>query len=123
MSVLALHSRFAFAVLYYLVALGIWGVVLGIRRQGPSPSFRGAIVIVEIAILAQGLLGGLTWLSGQGPPRDLLHILYGFALLLALPFASTMVRDSSPRRAALTLGLVAFFAAGLAIRGITTGSV
>ena len=121
MDTLFLHQRLAVAILLYLVALGIWGVALAARGQGPSPSYRGAIVIVEIAILAQGALGGLTWIGGQGPPQDWLHILYGFALLLALPFASTFVRDSSPRRTALTLGLVAFFAAGLAIRGITTG--
>lgn len=122
MDPLFLHTRLAWAILYYLVALGIWGVALGARGSGPSPSFRGAIVVVEIAILAQGTLGGLTWIA-HGPPQDLLHILYGFALLLALPFAATIVREGSPRRTALTLGLVAFFAAGLAIRGITTGSM
>lgn len=111
----------ATAILLYLVVLGIWGVLLGLRGSGPSPSFRGAIVIVELAILAQGALGALTWI-GQGPPRDLLHVLYGVALLLALPFAATIVREGSPRRTALTLGLVAFFAAGLAVRGIVTGS-
>ena len=36
--------------------------------------------------------------------------------------ASAMVREGSPRRTALTLGIVALFAAGLVIRGMTTAA-
>ena len=43
-------------VLYY-VAVGIWGLFLGIRGSGPSPGFRGAIAVAVIASLAQGGLG------------------------------------------------------------------
>lgn len=119
MDVLDLHSRFSTALVLYLGLLGLWGILLGVTGSGPSPSFRGALVIVEVAIAAQGLLGIVSWPS-NGPP-DAMHVLYGAALLFAIPFAATMVRESSPRRTALTLGLAALFAAGLAVRGITTG--
>lgn len=118
MDALDLHSRLATAVALYLAALGVWGVLLGLRGAGPSPSYRGALVIVEIAILAQGLLGVVAW-PARGPPQWI-HVLYGLALALAIPLAATMVREGSPRRTALTLGVVSFFAAGLAIRGMTT---
>lgn len=102
----------------YLAALGIWGVALALRGLGPSPSFRGAIVIVEVAIVAQGALGLLALpLHGL---REWIHVLYGLALALALPLAATMAREREPRRSALFLGVAALFAAGLAIRGITT---
>ena len=118
MDALDLHSRLSTALVLYLGLLGLWGIVLGLAGSGPSPSFRGALVIVEIAIAAQGLLGIVSWPS-KGPP-DAMHILYGAALFLAIPLAATMVREGTPRRTALTLGLAALFAAGLAIRGMTT---
>jgi len=113
-----LHARLASALVLYLAAVGLWGVVLGLTRSGPTPSFRGALVISEIAIVAQGLFGVLGWPSRGG--AEWIHVLYGAALVLAIPLAATMVREGSPRRTALTLGLVCLFAAGLAIRGITT---
>jgi hypothetical protein len=115
---LDLHTRLATALVLYLAALGIWGILLGIAARGPTPSFRGALVIAEVAIAGQGLLGILAWPS-SGPP-GWQHILYGAALLLAIPLAATFVRQGSPRRTALTLGLASLFAMGLAIRGMTT---
>ena len=118
MEPLDLHAGLARAILLYLAALGAWGLFLAARGSGPSPSYRGALVIVEVGILAQGLLGALAW-PAHGPP-DWIHVLYGLALALALPLAATLVREGSPRRTALFLGIASFFAAGLAIRGMTT---
>lgn len=118
MDTLDLHGRLATALLLYLGALGVWGIVLGALGSGPTPSFRGALVIVEIAIVAQLGLGVLTWMGRGAPPW--IHVLYGLALVLAIPLAATMVREGSPRRTTLTLGIVALFAAGLVIRGMGT---
>lgn len=107
----------AFALVLYLTAVGLWGIALGFA-SGPTPSFRGALVVGEIAIVAQGMLGILS-ATARGLPTWQ-HILYGLALVVAIPLAASMVRQGSPRRTALTLGLTALFAAGLAIRGITT---
>ena len=115
---LDLHARLATAVAIYLGALGIWGILLALRGSGPTPGFRGALVIIEIAIIAQGGAGVWVWLTRV--PPDPIHVLYGVALALALPLAATLVREVSPRRAALALGLAAFFAAGLALRGMAT---
>lgn len=118
MDLLDLHSRLSTALVLYLAALGVWGIALGAFAGGPTPSYRGALVIVEVAIGLQGLFGIGTWISRGGP--DAMHILYGVALFLAIPLAASIVREGSPRRTALTLGLASLFAAGLAIRGITT---
>jgi hypothetical protein len=116
--VLSLHGRVATAIVLYLSIVGLWGLWLGLRGSGPTPSFIGALVIFEIAAVAQGLLG-IALLSSRAPSQSL-HILYGFALALAIPLAATMVRRREGRTASLTFGLMALFAAGLAIRGITT---
>ena len=117
--VLSLHGRVATAIVLYLGAVGLWGLFLGLRGLGPTPNFIGALVIFEVAALAQGLLG-LAVLVFLRPPSQSLHVLYGFALALALPLAATIVRKRERRTASLTFGMVALFAAGLAIRGITT---
>ena len=94
-----LHATLANTIVLYLALVGLWGLWLGIRALGPTASFRGALVIAELAAVAQGVVG----------------------LVLALPLAATLVRDRAPRGQSVALGIAALFTAGLAIRGITTG--
>jgi hypothetical protein len=119
MNVLPLHAQLATALILYLAALGVWGIALGLGGSGPTPSYRGSLVIAEIAIVLQGLLGAVSWFTTG--PSDAIHVLYGLALVVTLPLVATIVREGSPRRTALSLGLASLFAAGLAVRGITTG--
>ena len=116
--VLSLHGRAATALVLYYAAVGLWGLFLGIRNSAPTPGFRGAIAIAVIASIVQGALGFVVFI--QRPPPDTLHILYGFALALAMPLAASLVRDRAPRGQSVALGLAALFTAGLAIRGIIT---
>ena len=117
MDLLALHGRLGIALGLYFAALGVWGIALGAAGSGPSASFRGAVVIAEIVIVLQGALGAFLALRVG---TEWIHALYGLALLAAMPLAATVVRDYTPRRMSFALGLAALFAAGLAIRGITT---
>jgi hypothetical protein len=116
--VLSLHGRVATAIVLYLSVAGLWGLLLGVRGVGPTPNFIGALVIFEIAAVVQGLLGMALLLAR--PPSQSLHVVYGFALAVALPLAATLVRKREPRAASFAFGFMALFAAGLAIRGITT---
>ena len=74
----------------------------------------------RVVCIPQPALLGIALLFLSRGPSQSLHILYGFALALAIPLAATMVRRREGRTASLTFGLMALFAAGLAIRGITT---
>ena len=118
-ALLSLHGRAGTALVLYYTAVGIWGLFLGIRNSGPTPGFRGAIAIAVIASVVQGALGFLVFAFVR-PPNDLLHVLYGFALALAMPLAASLVRDRAPRGQSVALGFAALFTAGLAIRGIIT---
>ncbi len=113
------HGQLATVLVLYYTAVGIWGIVLGIRNVGPTPGFRGGLVIAELAAIAQGLFGVLL-LVFVGGPKESLHVLYGVALALAIPLAASLVRDRTPRGQSVALGFAVLFAAGLAIRGITT---
>jgi hypothetical protein len=117
--VLSLHGRVGYALVLYYMLVGLWGIVQGARDRGPNASFRGAIAIATIAAVVQGGLG-LLILVFSGAPRETLHILYGLAVVVAMPLAATLVRDRTPRGQSVALGLAALFTAGLAIRGITT---
>ena len=117
--VLSLHGRLAIVLVLYYTFVGIWALFLGVRKSAPTPGLRGAFVIAEIAAVAQGVVGLLVF-AFLRPPRDGLHVLYGFALVLAMPLAASMVRDREPRGQSVALGFAALFTAGLAIRGITT---
>jgi len=116
---LSLHRQIGWALVYYYTAVGLWGLFLGVRNSGPTPGFRGAVAIAVVASIAQGAFGLLV-LVFSGPPRELLHILYGFAVVLAMPLAASLVRDRAPRGQSVALGFAALFTAGLAIRGIMT---
>ena len=118
-AVLSLHGRAATALVLYYTVVGLWGLFIGVRNSGPTPGFRGAIAIAVIASVVQGVLGFLVF-AFLRPPNDSLHVLYGFALALAMPLAASMVRDRAPRGQSVALGLAALFTAGLAIRGIIT---
>jgi hypothetical protein len=117
--VLSLHGRAATALVLYYTAVGLWGLILGVRNVGPTAGFRGAVAIAVVASVVQGALGFLV-LVFLRPPSDSLHVLYGFALALAMPLAATLVRDRAPRGQSLALGFAALFTAGLAVRGIIT---
>ena len=116
---LSVHGRAATALVLYYAAVGLWGLYLGVRNSGPTPGFRGAIAIAVIASVVQGALGFVAFFFMR-PPADLVHVLYGFALVLAMPLAASVVRDRAPRGQSVALGFAALFTAGLAIRGIIT---
>jgi hypothetical protein len=116
---LALHKQLATVLVLYFTAVGLWGLGLGVRDTGPTAGFRGAMAIAMVAAVAQGVLGLLTLVFVR-PPSEGLHVLYGLALVLAMPLASTLVHDRTPRGQSVALGLASLFAAGLAVRGITT---
>ena len=116
---LSLHIRLAIVLVLYYAAVGLWGLFLGVRNSVHTPGLRGAFVIAEVAAVLQGVLGLLVFAFLQ-PPRDSLHVLYGFALVFAMPLAASIARDRQPRGQSVALGFAALFTAGLAIRGITT---
>lgn len=118
-TVLSLHRQVAYALVLYYSAVGLWGLFLGARGAGPSPGYRGAIAIAVIASIAQGIVGVLVYVFLR-PPSEALHVLYGFALVFAMPLAASLVRGRAPRGQSVALGFAALFTAGLAIRGIIT---
>jgi hypothetical protein len=115
-----IHTLFAWALVLYFAALGLWGLFLAIRRHPITPSFGGALAIGVMLGVAQSLLGLVLLVLGGRPGNDL-HYLYGISVIVALPLAQQLIANRQLSRP-LILGLAALFTMGLALRAITTGS-
>ncbi len=115
------HERLSITVLLFLTILGLWGLWNALRGEGASGSFWGALVIGEVLILVEALLGTVLFLGGLRAARSAVHILYGFVLVLSLPAAFSFTRGRSGRYESLIYALVALFLAGVTIRARITG--
>lgn len=102
-------------------AIGVWGLFSYFRGESLGGSLSGALVIGQILIVAQGLFGAMLYLDGMRPATSV-HLLYGITAALVMPFVWSYVKDRHPRQSLLFYSLVSLFIAGLAIRGMTTGS-
>lgn len=116
-----IHCRVALSVIFFSFALGVWGLVAFLRGLGISNNYRGAVVIGEILVIAQALLGVLLVVTGHWP-MDTLHILYGIVVVLMWIMTYIYTKGAMTRREMLIYAVVAFFISGLAIRSIMTGS-
>jgi hypothetical protein len=116
-----IHCRLALAVTFFAFALGVWGVFAYLRGSGVTGSYFGALIIGEILIIGQGLVGVLLLVTGHFP-ADGLHFLYGIVLPLTWVAVYIYTRGATTRREMLIYAIISFFIMGLAIRGIMTGS-
>jgi hypothetical protein len=114
-----LHGLIARAVVLYFALVGVWGVVLAIRKAEFPSAFRSALIIGVALGVVQALVG-LTLLLTVRPAREPLHYLYGASVILTLPLIASYIVDKKVSRV-LAYGLGSLFIAGLAIRAITTG--
>jgi hypothetical protein len=103
----------------YFALVGVWGLVLALRKQPLGPAYRGALIIGVVLTVAQAAIGLLLLASGARP-RDDLHFLYGVSVILTLPLVASYIADKRFSRP-LAYGLATLFIAGLAVRAITTG--
>jgi hypothetical protein len=115
-----LHQLIARSFVLYCALVGLWGLVLGIRKAPLDGTYRGALFIAGGLGLVQALVGVGLVLSGLRP-RDDLHYLYGLSVIVTLPLVAQILANRR-WRATLVYGIACLFMMGLGIRGITTGS-
>lgn len=121
MDISTVHGRLANTTLLYLAILAIWGFWKYLRKEELDGSYFGALVIGEVLILVQLLLGGYLWVSGERPLRGGVHILYGIVAGLGIPGVYIYTKGGAERRVALIYALVLLFEAIIAVRAIMTG--
>jgi heme A synthase len=120
MTIVEVHARLANTALLFTVALAIWGFWRFFRRKGIDPSYRGAVIVAELLILFQAVLGAFMWFSGLRPVRSI-HLLYGIVSALAIPLVYTYTRGRDDRPEMLMYAVAFLVLAGLLLRAMTTG--
>ncbi len=118
--VVEMHVLISRAIVLYFAIVGVWGVVLGIRKAGFSSAYRGALSIGVALGVVQAAVGLFLLFTGLHPTNDL-HYLYGASVIVTIPLVASYIADKKFSRV-LAYGLASLFIAGLALRAITTGT-
>ena len=121
MSLADIHGRLAVTALLFSIIMMVWGLWRFFRREDVSSSYLGAVWIVEILYLGQGLLGIILFITGTGElERPPVHILYGIVSVLALPGVYIYTRGDEGRRVMLLYALAFVFIIGITVRSMMT---
>lgn len=118
----ALHwylSRVGFGGALVMFAIGVY---IGLIKHGDvSRWFRAATYTFFAFMLMQGLIGGIMWLMG-GRPHEEVHFIYGYGVVLSLPFF-IFVETTARKRPAMGSYLWGFaLMAAIIIRTMATGA-
>ena len=111
------HAQLANTMALYYLAVGLWGLFLGVRRTGLDGSYRAALVLALGIAVVQALVGLAMILVEGRVPRET-HYLYGTSAVVTLPLVHWFVatRVNPP----LVYGLGCLFMFGCALRGMVT---
>lgn len=95
--ILSIHARLGNTLFYYAAIMIVWGFWRMFRRQPVDSTYWSALVIGEIMIIIQGVLGIVLALTGKklGIP---LHMLFGGLSLVVLPLVYYYTRGRQNRR-------------------------
>ena len=64
------HGSFANTLLFYFVALAIWGSWRFLRKEGVSSSYWGGLAIAEVLLALQFFIGVYLMVTGIRPARS-----------------------------------------------------
>src|SRR5215218_9840675 len=103
--VVLFHDRLATTVLMFFLVAGLWGLLEYSRGGAIGGNIAGALIIGQVLVVVQGLLGMVIFLFGDRP-ESMVHLLYGFTAALALPFVWSYMRERAPRQALLMYSLI-----------------
>ena len=117
----ALHNQLGRAGLALALLMTARAVQVGILRKGDvTPLFRAATYVIFGTMLLQALLGLLLYARGLRPAQEV-HLIYGMAAVLALPFF-IFVELTARKRPAMGSYIWGFgLLTGILLRSILTG--
>ena len=117
----ALHNQLGRAGLALALLMTARAVQVGILRKGDvTPLFRAATYVIFSTMLLQALLGLLLYARGLRPTQEV-HLIYGMAAVLALPFF-IFVEVTARKRPAMGSYIWGFgLLTGILLRSILTG--
>jgi hypothetical protein len=115
----AVHRSLAIVVL--LLAAAFTVAALGAAwRGGSRPWLEWTERIVAAVIGLEALAGVVLYGTGHRP-EETLHLLYGVAALIALPFGGYFAAEAPPRPRAAVLAFAGILTVGIIFRSFATG--
>lgn len=120
MTLAQIHTGLANTVRLFTLVVTAWALVNYARGQGLSASYWGTLVIGELVLVAQAVLGAVMYFRG-GRPAEILHFLYGILVLFVWPGVFAFTEGRSTRREALFYGVASLILFLLAWRAVATG--
>lgn len=122
MTLVEVHSRLANTAMIYCIIMAVWGMISFFRRQGVSGGYFGAVIIAEILLAAQGVLGLILWFGAAPVRPQWVHWLYGIVLVLGAPlvYAYTKGRQERPEMLLYAVAFVIMIA--LVLRAMATAA-
>ncbi len=111
-----IHRVLSNTIWMFYLALAIWGLIRAVRGLPVDGSYFGAIAVIQIVLIIQGLLGGALYFSGLRPDRQLIHYLYGAFGVVFLPGLFAYLHGDDSNRAQWIYALAALFMFGVILR-------
>ena len=111
-------SRGGFGIALVMLATAVY---IGLYKHGDvTPWFRSITYTIVGFMVLQGLIGGLMWLM-DGRPGEEVHLIYGYGVVLSLPFF-IFVEVTAQKRPAMGSYIWGFtLLAAIIVRTISTG--
>ncbi|MGZ6213481.1 MAG: hypothetical protein ACXWMG_00845 [Candidatus Limnocylindria bacterium] len=95
--------------------------ILRLRQGSAAGTTAARLEGIALVVVAVTAAGGLGLLVGGARPRELLHFVYGFVAIAALPLTTTLSAGWAPRRRAVAALLGALVALVAILRLFATG--
>ncbi len=115
------HRLEAYAMLLWMLLVGIWGIIGHLRGQRAiGASYRRALWLAAALPVLQALLGIALLVQGHRPSSILHVLLYGTLAPLVLPVVYLYVQRRGHEHPALAFGLACVFQVAFLWRGIST---
>jgi hypothetical protein len=118
-----IHAGLANATILYCAIMAVWGFWRFFRKEGLSSGYFGAIIIAEILLLVQGVIGILLFLGAGRYQPGFMHWLYGIVLVLSAPVVYTYTKGRQERPEMLLYSVAYLIMIALVLRATVTAGV
>ena len=121
MSAAMIHSRLGTTALLFSGLCFAWGLLNYLRKQPMTSSYWGGLVILEVLMVVQVVLGAIVFTSGGQLNRAIVHVLYAATTIISLPAAYVYTGGKDTRRESLLYAVVCLWLLFIVDRSRTTG--
>ena len=122
MSLAEVHARLATTAMIYCIIMAVWGLFRFFRKQGVNSGYFGAVVIAEILLLIQGVMGLLLWFGAAAFRPEWVHWLYGIVLLMGAPLVYAYTKGKQDRPEMLLYAVAFVIMIALVLRSMATAA-